>query len=295
MKLHFQILCVIICLLTFLTNTYSQKIHEGVPTAVQRKGSIITERELNQGEANIWYLLHCGFAVKTHTKLLIFDYIPVYSEEKSIPVNLSLEKGFINPEEIKSLDVYVFVSHEHGDHFNNVIFDWERKIKSITYFFGWQAGESKKDNYIYMIGPRAEKKINGMEVFTINSFHARVPEVAFLIKVDGLVVYFSGDYRGDYKNDNEFLKSKVNRVDIAFMNIDHYGDDLKPNEADFIEKLMPRIVFPMHYGNDEDVLKRNADKVKKAGYRTKLICVEKRGDQFFFDNLKDLKEKNHET
>lgn len=109
-----------------------------------------------------------------------------------------------------------------------------------------------------------------------------------MIKVDGLVVYFSGDYRGDYKNDNEHLKSKVNRVDIAFMNIDHYGDDLKPNEADFIEKLMPRIVFPMHYGNDEDVLKRNADKVKKAGYRTKLICVEKRGDQFFFDNLKDL-------
>ena len=158
MKLHFQILCVIICLLTFFSNTYSQKIHKRVPTAVQRKGSITAKTELNHGEANIWYLLHCGFAVKTHTKLLIFDYIPVYSEEKSIPVNPSLKKGFINPEEIKSLDVYVFVSHEHGDHFNNVIFDWERKIKNITYFFGWQAGKSKKDNYNYMIGPRAEKK-----------------------------------------------------------------------------------------------------------------------------------------
>ena len=239
----------------------------------------------NHGEAAIWYLLHCGFAVKTHTKLLIFDYIPFYSEDKSIPLNPCLDNGFIDPEELKNLDVCVFVSHEHRDHFNPVIFDWEKKIKKITYFFGWQASKSEKDNYLYMIGPRAEKKINGMEVFTINSFHARVPEVAFLIKVDGLVIYFSGDYRGDYKNDNEHLRSKANNVDIAFMNIDHDGDDLKPNEADFIEKLKPRIVFPMHYGNDEEVLKRNADKVKKAGYRTKLNCVEKRGDRFFIDRV----------
>jgi len=135
-----------------------------------------------------------------------------------------------------------------------------------------------------MTGPRASKIVKGMEVNTINSYHARppVPEVAYLIKVDGLVIYFSGDYRGDYENDMVYLKSKVNRADIALMNIDHDSDSLRLEEAEFLEMLRPRVVFPMHYGNEEYILKRNAAKVKKAGHSKQLICVEKRGDRFFY-------------
>ncbi len=242
------------------------------------------EKELSEGEASIWYLLHCGFALQTRTKFLIFDYIPTYGEEDPIPREPCLKNGFIDPDEIKKFDVYVFVSHEHGDHFNHVIFSWEKTIKKITYFFGWKATEEQESNYLLMTGLRARKKIKGMEVYAINSYHARppVPEVAYLIKVDGLVIYFSGDYRGDYKNDMVYLKSKVNRVDIALMNIDHDSDSLRAEEAEFLEMLRPRVVFPMHYGNEEHILARNAAKVKKAGYSTQLMCVEKRGDRFFY-------------
>ncbi len=38
----------------------------------------------------------------------------------------------------------------------------------------------------------------------------------------------------------------------------------------------------MHYGNEEHILEGNAAKVKKAGYSTQLMCVEKRGDRFFY-------------
>jgi len=35
----------------------------------------------------------------------------------------------------------------------------------------------------------------GLEIATINSHHSGIPEVAWLIKADGLVVYHNGDCR----------------------------------------------------------------------------------------------------
>ncbi|NHJ46171.1 MAG: hypothetical protein FK733_00150, partial [Asgard group archaeon] len=52
-------------------------------------------------EVMIWYLGHCGYAVKTENHLLIFDYIEL--EEK--PTERAIGEGFVDPEEIKDLNV----------------------------------------------------------------------------------------------------------------------------------------------------------------------------------------------
>ncbi len=197
-------------------------------------------------EATIWFLGHCGFALQTENYFLIFDYIEkrlegLYEE----PESRSLATGYINPDEIRDLKVRVFVSHGHGDHYDSVIFGWKEKIPDIEYFFGWQALEEPE--YNYLIGPRAEWKDHYTKIYTVNSHHSGVPEVAYLVLVDGLAIYHNGDCKADYKEDIPYLKSKSNHLDIAFMppvweeKWDYYWIILE-----LINKMQPKALFPMH-------------------------------------------------
>jgi ankyrin repeat protein len=89
-------------------------------------------KKLPADEAVIWYLGHAGWAVKTRNTFLVFDYWERGKSEQPL-----LSNGRINPEEIKDLDVYVFSSHAHDDHYDKVIFDWENTVDRIAYVFGW--------------------------------------------------------------------------------------------------------------------------------------------------------------
>ena len=72
-------------------------------------------QDLGEGDARIWYLGHCGWAVKTRSRVLIFDYW----EREAVRGDPSLANGKVDPAELRDLDVYVFVSHSHGDHYEN--------------------------------------------------------------------------------------------------------------------------------------------------------------------------------
>jgi L-ascorbate metabolism protein UlaG (beta-lactamase superfamily) len=157
------------------------------------KGSGDAYKAPAAGGAVIWYLGHCGYAVRTRNHFLVFDYQEKQDgrQSRSRPAQPSLANGWIEPGEIKNLRVRVFVSHSHDDHYDPIIFTWKDTVANIAYFFGWKAANDP--SYQYLVGPRAELKSAGLEIATINSHHSGVPEVAWLIKVDGLVVYHNGD------------------------------------------------------------------------------------------------------
>jgi len=204
-------------------------------------------------ETTIWFLGHCGFAVQTSNHFLIFDYVEKRLENSyPKPVTLHLATGYINPEEIKNFKVRVFVTHEHGDHYDPVIFEWEKNIPDIQYFFGWQA--SNEPQYHYLLAPRAEWKTDGLEIFTINSHHSGVPEVAYLVKVDSLVIYHNGDYRGNYQEDMPYMKSKADSIDLAFTSCVWQEQwEYSRLNLELITQLQPKAVFPMHVRvGDED-------------------------------------------
>ena len=89
---------------------------------------------IGPGDAVIWYLGHCGYAVETERHLLIFDYIEL--EER--PTERGLAHGFVDPAEIAGRDVVVFVTHSHVDHYDPLILEWRRSVARIRYVFGWQ-------------------------------------------------------------------------------------------------------------------------------------------------------------
>ena len=180
--------------------------------------------------------------------LLIFDYQERRDgpQPRVRPRPLRLDRGWVDPAEIARDRVRVFVSHSHEDHFDPVILGWRKAVADIAYYFGWKAAEDPA--YHYLVGPRGELHAgDGLEISTINSHHSGVPEVACLVKVDGLAIYHNGDYRMDYQADFPYLQTHVASLDLAFVlgvsdeNI-QYG---RQNRALF-ERFKPRAVFPMH-------------------------------------------------
>jgi ankyrin repeat protein/L-ascorbate metabolism protein UlaG (beta-lactamase superfamily) len=225
---------------------------------------------LQSGEARIWYLGHCGWAVKTKNHLLIFDYMA-----KAPAQARAIANGFIDPSQWRDENVFVFTSHSHRDHFSPEIFRWQEQIPHITYVFGWQAEDNPKYNYLN--GPKTERTIAGVEIATINSYHSDVPEVAYLVKVDGLVIYHSGDYVGkmdEYRQDIDGLAKKFGPADIAFL----FLSGEVPLYS--LERLAPKLAFPMHSFGMEPLYQGCARTFSLRSPKSEIRYPEKEGDQF---------------
>ena len=203
--------------------------------------------DLAPGEAVIWYLGHCGYAIRTQNHLLFFDYQEEYDGQarKRKPSAPGLENGFVVPQQIADLPVRVFATHSHTDHFNRLIFDWKGKIPDIAYYFGWEA--SSDTAYHYLIGPRAQLTSDGLEIYTVNSHHSGVPEVAYLVKVDGLVIYHNGDYLGDFQADYPFLHEVTDHIDLAFTLRGYEDGSAYGNQnLDLFQRFQHGAIFPTH-------------------------------------------------
>lgn len=236
---------------------------------------------LAPGEATVWYLGHCGFAIRTSRHLLIFDYQEKRDgpQPRTRPPAGGLDIGWVDPAEIARDRVRVFVSHSHDDHFDPVIFGWRKSVPDIAYYFGWKAAEDPANHYL--AGPRATYAGDGLEIVTINSHHSGVPEVGFLVKVDGLAIYHNGDYRMDYQADFPYLQTHAPRLDLAFVlgvsdESIHYGRQYR----DLFDRFRPNAVFPMHAEAGARMYKEFAD-----AYRTRIPALpvmvpERLGDRF---------------
>lgn len=239
------------------------------PAAATPDLASLLAKPLEDGQAIVWSLGHCGFAVKTRTRLLIFDY---FSRGWPRPAGPSLANGFIDPEEIKDQDVTVFVSHSHGDHFDPVILGWRPIVKNIRYVFGWRAG--KGEGTVDMPAPRATAALDGLEILTINGEHNDVPETAYLVKVDGLSIFHAGDTISPlaaFKADMEYLRAKAGRIDLAFI-----------GQFEQAEALAPAVVFPMHGYNREFMYGAFAREAAQKRLASRVICPENKGDRFEF-------------
>lgn len=253
--------------------------------------SPLLRKNLEVDDAVIWYLGHAGWAVKTKNTFLIFDYWERGKSDQPLLAN-----GRINPEEIKDLDVYVFCSHVHDDHYDEIIFDWEKTIERLTFIFGWQ---NKKGKNHVCLSPRERKKIGRIEVLLVNSPEANPLDNAFLVKADGITVYHAGDYgllggieeiTTIYNQDMQFLKENANELDIMFL-ASRLMNGKVPEYINFsIETAKPRVFFPMHCQNSEYLFRELADEIAKFGHPTKIIAPENRGDVYIYKRGKISRE-----
>lgn len=241
------------------------------------------ERRLDEKEAVLWYLGHCGWAIKTKSHFLIFDYW----ESGAEPDRPSLANGHIDTAEIEGENVHVFVTHEHGDHFDPTVFWWRRELENVTYILGWEKSKAPEH---FFTPPRTTTKIDGMTVTTIEANDAGV---GFLVEVDGLTIYHAGDHAGwaegekeGYTREIDYLAGKVSHVDLAFLNITgchaHDPEALAEGTVYTLKKLSPLVMIPTHAGGREYLYSEYAERAVKENWKVKVVSVENRGDSFQF-------------
>lgn len=243
----------------------------------------LSDLQLEKGEAAVWYLFHAGWAVRTAHTLVIFDTLVETGETDK----LSLSDGGIDPDEIKDLNVYVFISHSHGDHFDEKILEWQKTIPNITYVFGWFAPET--EGHVAFGRERTSKAIGPMKVKNIYHDFDNIPESAFLIEVDGLNIFYSGDHGNSagalnpvYKDNIDYMSQQSDRFDLVFLSI--FGSPTYEGELYVIEKFRPLIMLPMHYGGRESGAKSFVELARPKFPNSKFWYPLKKGDRFIYKN-----------
>ena len=223
----------------FLARAYERKaaaeLLAGKGGSATPTGPDLLGAQQKTGEAVIWFLGHSSWALKTSGHFLVFDYVGRGGRGAD---SLALSNGNVVPEEIAGENVLVFTSHGHADHYNPMIYDWKSKIPRVRYFFGWDV-ESPFDVF-ELARPRSTVEQDDVKVYTVYDHHETVPEVAYLIKVDGMDVFFSGDYLGHYEQDLPYLKGLTDGVDLAFCGC---GGHIY---AAVVNELRAKYYFPMH-------------------------------------------------
>ncbi len=244
---------------------------------------------LGAGEATVWYLGHAGWAVRLGTALLVFDYQESLQVEGiAADAPRGLHTGFINPEEIGDLDVYVFVTHAHGDHYDPVIFDWQGEIENLTYFIGWEErptphceGFAETSAACHTLsGPRATVDLGDLQVYTIDSHHNDIPEVAYLVRLGEWWVYHNGDYMADHVADYAYLKTFTDRVDVAFVSgIPTHRWPHLARSVHLAREFEVPVLFPMHF-RDREMCESFAAEVAAEGVSAEVRCPQARGQRF---------------
>ncbi|MEQ8904252.1 MBL fold metallo-hydrolase [Ekhidna sp.] len=205
----------------------------------------------DQRSLNVWYLHHSGWMVETDNHLLIFDYFPDELNQENKEAVSSLLSQMI---EGANKHVLFIISHEHKDHYSNEIYQW-KDLDRVQYVYGWDYN-SELDSYIS--APPDSQNVTVGSLKIIRSIPATDLGSGFLITVDDVVIFHSGDhaqwaseYKMQFRSEVDKVAEYDTKIDLAFMPISRgtCGDvttDLTEGVVYTLNKLKPRFFFPMH-------------------------------------------------
>lgn len=235
--------------------------------------------DLIRKEVVAWYLAHRGWAVKTKNHMLIFD-----AEEFGVtrPTEPCLANGFLTAEELGDQNIFAIYTSYHGETGEPAyIHTIEDSVAGITYVHNADDPWRGSERTVYM-KPREEKKFDDMQIFSIR-LPGTMPMYAYLCRVDGLVIFYSGfqpDVFQEYKEEIDFLTQHTNEVDLAFLPIAEPGVEDSASIY-FLEKLHPKCVLPLDANRREYLFPDVAKMIREKGFKTKVMCAENPGDHFY--------------
>ena len=259
--------------------------------------------------AEIWYLYHSGFAVKTRVSahmpprehFLVFDY---YADEPAVSGpgagGRSLDTGVIEPAQIAGERVTVFASHRHPDHYNPVIWRFADAIPSLQYLLSGDIRRTRSakeacaagDKNVRYIRPGEALDLDGLRVTALDSTDIGI---AFLVKDGPLTIFHAGDlnwwhWEGEPEAENRKMardfcaqidRLRGERIDLAFFPVDpRLGGDCVRGIDYFMRTVGAAAVFPMHFGDDTGVIGRLKRDPRTAAYRDRIMEIHRRGERF---------------
>ncbi|MBM7623168.1 MBL fold metallo-hydrolase [Sporohalobacter salinus] len=238
---------------------------------------------------NIYHLYHSGVYLETENYSLVFDY---YNDRPKNGERI-IENGILTTDELATNDnVLVFVSHNHGDHFNPVIFDWEEELDDIEYILSDDVRAKDKENR-YKMGKYQELKLDDVYIETYGTTDQGV---SFYVEVDGFNIFHSGDLNWwhwkkftpkerkqeevEFKRELDKLKGK--KIDVAFVPVDHRLEEYYYLAGRyFAERIKPELIVPIHFCDNFYVTSDFTEEIADLAVNT--VEITGRGEKIIFE------------
>lgn len=225
---------------------------------------------MTKQEIKIQYLFHSGFRVEIKNRIFIFDYFQgnVYLGDK---------------------DTIVFSSHCHPDHFNTQIFQWQDHNRNIKYILSHDISIEQNKENIFVMSPYDEIQLDDV---IIKAFGSTDLGISFLIQFLGINLFHAGDLnwwywyqdvpeeikKAEVMFKEEIAKIKGESIDIAFFPVDPRLEHNYCVGADyFIQEIAPKVLIPMHFGDNVEVTNQYAERMKDS--QTRVIRIAEKGQE----------------
>ncbi|MCD8082680.1 MAG: MBL fold metallo-hydrolase [Clostridiales bacterium] len=232
----------------------------------------------------VTYLHHSGFLLETDHGQLLFDCWDV-------------ELPRLDPEK----DVVVFVSHRHPDHFDPAIWKLAALHPHVFYVLSddiWQNRvPDEHRGRVEFMDPGSVLELPECGGMKITAFRSTDEGVAFLVEVDGRVIFHAGDlndwqwigepdpWNSDVHAAYEKELARIREMgfcpDIAMLVLDGRQEELYSLGIDeFMRTVGAGIVFPMHFWNDFGLIRRFKELPCTEEYRERIAEIREKGQVF---------------
>ena len=209
------------------------------------------------GKAIVTYFHHSGFTVAVEKTLLVFDYWR--GENGELPENAQLSSR-----DFEGYDqILVFVSHDHEDHLDEVIYSWDHEHLPMTYIVSDDLPIGKRGK---RMKPGDEMTVGDAQ---IRAFDSTDKGVSFYVTLGGLHIFHAGDLNLWHWRDESTLReiAKAEKdyyaavapieglpMDICMFPVDpRMGGMYDAGANHFIMAVKPRLFIPMHWQNRPEV------------------------------------------
>ena len=206
----------------------------------------------------VTYYHHSGFSVASGDVLLVFDYWR--GKANKFPEALG-----VTPEILARYnEVYVFITHEHEDHYDGVVYTWDQ-YAPVTYLIADCLPEKAR-------GHRMKKgdELTLSDRVQVKAYGSTDSGVSFLVTLDGMRFFHAGDLNfwhwrevcnsrqiqeADEDFRGEVKEIQGEEIDVAFFPVDPRMGMLFDAGANyFILTVKPRLLLPMHFWGRSDVI-----------------------------------------
>lgn len=237
----------------------------------------------------VTYYHHSGFSVAMDDILLVFDYWT--GEHGELPEDKRITVDFLK----QFRQVYVFISHEHPDHLDPVVFTW-RNEAPVTYIVSADMP----------VGTRGKRMAPGDNLtlspeVSVKAFDSTDLGVSFLVDIQGVHVFHAGDLNFWHWREESTVKEieeaddafrqavepiAREKIDLAFFPVDARQGLMYDAGANyFIMCVKPRLLIPMHFWGRAEIAMEFARRSRCR--QTEVMALTRYGEQISLDFTDD--------
>ena len=217
------------------------------------------------GKVTVTYYHHSGFSVAAGRTLMVFDYWRG-DENWHLPKECELTKADFAPFD----QVLVFISHDHPDHFDEIVYTFDKWDVPVTYVVSHDFPIGKSGRRM-----KVGDKITVGDV-TVTAYPSTDKGVSFLAEAGGVRIFHAGDLNlWHWREESELIEildaerqfeeamASLENVpmDLCFFPLDpRMGGLFDAGANHFLWSVKPRVFIPMHWYGRSEVAREYARK-----------------------------------